>query len=92
MNFNIAVFPGDGVGPEVTSEGIKVLEKIGNLTNNKFNLKYGLVGGAALDDSGLPLPRASLDIASSSDAVLFGAVGGPKWDDPLAQHLSLIHI
>ena len=86
MNFNIAVFPGDGVGPEVISEGIKVLEKIGDLTNNKFNLKYGLVGGAALDDSGLPLPRASLDIASSSDAVLFGAVGGPKWDDPLAQH------
>ncbi len=86
MNFKIAVFPGDGVGPEIIKEGVQILNQVGDLTNNSFELKYGLVGGAAIDDTGVPLPASSIEIATSSDAILFGAVGGPKWDDPLAQH------
>ena len=86
MKFNIPAFPGDGVGPEVIEEGAKLLNKIGELTDNSFELNYGLVGGTAIDQVGTPLPRKSLDIAKASDAILFGAVGGPKWDDPRAPH------
>ena len=86
MKFNIAAFPGDGVGPEVVEEGANLLNRIGELTNNSFELKYGLVGGTAIDQVGTPLPNKSLDIAKASDAILFGAVGGPKWDDPRAPH------
>ena len=86
MKFNIAAFPGDGVGPEVVEEGAKLLDRIGQLTNNTFTLQYGLVGGIAIDEVGTPLPSQSLDLAKASSAILFGAVGGPKWDDPSAPH------
>ena len=86
MEFKIAAFPGDGVGPEVVAEGVKVLQRVGQLTGNTFNLEYGLVGGTAIDQVGTPLPGDTLEVARGSDAILFGAVGGSKWDDPRAPH------
>ena len=85
MQFNLAVLPGDGIGPEVTTEAIKVLQTIGNRLGHTFNLKYGLVGGVAIDKTGTALPEDTLKMCQRSDAVLLGAVGGPKWDDPKAK-------
>lgn len=86
MQFKIALLAGDGVGPEVVAEGVKVLEKVGEATGHTFQMERGLVGGIAIDQVGTPLPQESLEIARRSDAILFGAVGGPKWDDPQAPH------
>ena len=85
MDFNIAVLPGDGIGPEVIAEGVKVLETVGSKFGHRFNLTYDDVGGAAIDKYGVALRSETLDIARRTDAVLFGAVGGPKWDDPAAR-------
>jgi len=85
VNFELAVLPGDGVGPEVMAEGIKVLEAVGRRFGHKFNLHYGLVGGASIDQSGSALTAETLKMCKKSDAVLLGAVGGPNWDDPLAK-------
>ena len=85
MEFNLAVLPGDGVGPEVTTEGIKVLQAVGKRFNYSFNLHYGLVGGVAIDETGTALPEDTLKMCQHSDAVLLAAVGGPKWDDPKAK-------
>ena len=82
MDFKIAVLGGDGIGPEVTAEGVKVLEAVGRISGHNFNLEYGDVGGISIDRHGTPLPAEVQDLAGASDAVLFGAVGGPKWDDP----------
>ena len=82
MKISIAVLPGDGIGPEVITESIKVLEAIGNRFGHDFQIKSGRVGGNAIDDYGTPLPQETIDTCSDSDAILFGAVGGPKWDDP----------
>jgi 3-isopropylmalate dehydrogenase len=86
MQFNIALLPGDGVGPEVITEGVKALKRVEELTDAIFHTEYGLVGGTAIDKVGTPLPKESLDLARRSNAILFGAVGGPKWDNPLAAH------
>lgn len=80
MNFNVAVIPGDGIGPEVTEQALLVLEKIGKLYNHSFNFTEALAGGCAFDLKGTPLPQETIDICKNSDAVLLGAVGGPKWD------------
>jgi 3-isopropylmalate dehydrogenase len=85
MQFNLTVLPGDGVGPEVTAEAIKVLQATGRKFGHSFNLNYAPVGGIAIDETGEPLPEATLKMCQSSDAVLLGAVGGPKWDDPKAK-------
>jgi 3-isopropylmalate dehydrogenase len=85
MQFELVVLPGDGVGPEVTTEGIKVLEAIGKKFGHSFKLDYGLVGGVAIDQEGTALSEDTLKICQEADAVLLGAVGGPKWDDPLAK-------
>jgi len=85
MKFDLAVLPGDGVGPEVAAEGIKVLEAISRRFGHEFNLHYGLVGGAAIDQFGVALTDETLKMCQRCDAVLLGAVGGPKWDDPLAK-------
>ncbi|MCJ7426735.1 MAG: 3-isopropylmalate dehydrogenase [Dehalococcoidales bacterium] len=85
MQFEIAVLPGDGIGPDVITEGIKVLEAIGKRFNHSFNLHEGLVGGAAIDAEGTALSDATIKMCRQADAVLLGAVGGPKWDDPLAK-------
>jgi len=85
MQFDLAVLPGDGIGPEVADEGIKVLKTIGSRFGHNFNLRYGLVGGIAIDDTGTALPDDTLKTCRSCEAVLLGAVGGPKWDDPKAK-------
>lgn len=85
MKFNIAVLPGDGVGPEVTAEAIKVLETVGRKFKHDFEFHYGLVGGAAIDKFGVALNKETLRMCKRCDAVLLGAVGGPKWDDPKAK-------
>ncbi len=76
MSYKVAVLPGDGIGPEVTAEAVKVLKAL----NLPIEFEEALVGGAAYDDSGHPLPNSTLDLCKSADAVLFGAIGGPKWD------------
>lgn len=76
MPFKVAVLGGDGIGPEVTSEAVRVLEAI----RADICFEHALVGGAAYDDGGHPLPHSTLDLCKSSDAILLGAVGGPKWD------------
>jgi 3-isopropylmalate dehydrogenase len=85
VRFNLVVLPGDGVGPEVAAEAVKVLQAVGSRFGHDFNLQYGPVGGVAIDETGAALPEDVLKLCKKSDAVLLGAVGGPKWDDPLAK-------
>jgi len=85
VQFNLAVLPGDGIGPDVTSEGIKVLKAIGEKYGHSFKLNNDLIGGAAIDATGEALTRQTIRMCKQCDAVLLGAVGGPKWDDPLAK-------
>lgn len=80
MNFNLAVVKGDGIGPEIVTEAEKVLDKIGELYGHTFQYTNVLAGGCAIDETGVPLPEETLEIAKKSDSVLLGAVGGPKWD------------
>jgi 3-isopropylmalate dehydrogenase len=80
MNMNITTIPGDGIGPDIVREGCRVLEAIGKKYGHSFRFTPVLAGGAALDATGEPLPRSTLDACLKSDAVLLGAVGGPKWD------------
>ena len=85
MKFKLAVLPGDGIGPEVTDEGIKVLQAIGKRFGHEFDLHYGLIGGIAIDQEGTALSKDTFKMCKCSDAVLLGAVGDPKYDDPLAK-------
>jgi 3-isopropylmalate dehydrogenase len=79
MKFSIAVLPGDGVGPEVTAEAVKVLQAV--CATHELTFREGLVGGAALHATGVALPAETLELALSSDAILFGAVGLPEFDN-----------
>jgi len=79
-NFRIAVLPGDGIGVEVTREAMRVLEAVAEGAGVGFEFEEAAIGGAAIDAVGTPLPDATLRLVQSSHAVLFGAVGGPKWD------------
>ena len=86
MNLKIALLAGDGIGPEVIREAVKVSESIAKKFNHKISWKEGLVGAAAIEKTGDPYPRETHDICLNSDAVLFGAVGDPKFDnDPSAK-------
>ncbi|MBI1736108.1 MAG: 3-isopropylmalate dehydrogenase [Candidatus Rokubacteria bacterium] len=76
----IAVLPGDGIGQEVIPEAIRVLEAVAKGSGTSFEFEHAMVGGTAIDATGGPLPPATLDLCRKSDAILFGAVGGPKWD------------
>ena len=78
--YKIAVLPGDGIGPDVIEQGIKVLKSISEKFGHKFEYTYGLIGGIAVDDSGSPLPDKTLELAKNSDAVFLGAVGDWKYD------------
>ncbi len=78
--YKIAVFPGDGIGKEIVPQAVRVLRAIGARYDVKVDLQEALVGGSAIDEFGVPLPEESLRLALSSDAVLLGAVGGPKWE------------
>lgn len=77
----IALLPGDGIGAEVTPEARRVLEVVGKATGTSFEFEQALVGGAAIDATGGPLPDAALRLCQQADAILFGSVGGPKWDN-----------
>jgi 3-isopropylmalate dehydrogenase len=86
MKKNIAVILGDGIGPEVTSQSIKVLNAIAEHFHHEFYYSYGLMGADAIDKTGNPLPDETLDVCLNSDAILFGAIGHPKYDnDPTAK-------
>lgn len=81
MEKTIALIPGDGIGPDVVAEAVKVLDAVGQKFGHKWTYKNVIAGGGAIDKFGEPLPKEQLDIALSSDSALLGAVGGPKWDD-----------
>ena len=85
MKFDLAVLPGDGIGPEVVVQAIDVIKAIGRHFGHQFSLRYGDIGGIAIDKHGVALTQDTLDMCRSCHAVLLGAVGGPKWDDPLAR-------
>ncbi|MCS7213392.1 MAG: 3-isopropylmalate dehydrogenase [Candidatus Calescibacterium sp.] len=77
----ILVLPGDGIGPEVANEAIKVLECISEITKEKFEFEYELIGGISIDQRGVPITDEVIEKAKKSDAVFLGAVGGPNWDN-----------
>jgi len=85
LQFHITALLGDGVGPEVATEAIKVLEAVGKKYGHSFQFNHGLVGGASIDAHDVALTDDTLKMCRASDAVLLGAVGGPKWDDPKAK-------
>ena len=100
-NYHIAVLPGDGIGPEVMAQALKVLEAVRARFAMKITTSHYDVGGIAIDNHGTPLPKATVEGCENADAVLFGSVGGPKWEHlPPAEQpergallpLSLIHI
>lgn len=78
--WSICVLPGDGIGPEIVAEALKVIKATGELYGHSFQITEKPIGGAALDEVGTPLPEDTLSTVIASDAVLFGAVGGPQWD------------
>ncbi len=80
MEFRIAVLPGDGIGPEITVQAQKVLDAVAQRFGHSFEYSEALTGGAAIDATGTPLPDETLELCRASDAVLLGAIGGPKWD------------
>jgi len=85
QSYRIAVLPGDGIGAEVIAPAVTVLEAAAASAGTRIEVEHGLVGGAAMDATGDPLPPSTLDLCRSADAVLFGAVGDPKYDDPTAK-------
>jgi 3-isopropylmalate dehydrogenase len=85
MELNIAVLPGDGIGPEVMTQALKVLQVVGEKFGHSFHLRDGFIGGVAIDTLGTALSDNTLKMCEQCDAVLLGAVGGSKWDDPQAK-------
>jgi 3-isopropylmalate dehydrogenase len=85
-HYQLAVLPGDGIGPEVTAEAVRVLDRVGELFNHTFAFTYAPVGAVAIDETGEPLPDDTLALCKKSDALLFGAIGHPRFDnDPSAK-------
>ncbi len=84
INAQIVILPGDGIGPEVTHEGVRVLEAVASRFGHEFKFESHLIGGAAIDATQSALPTATTSACGTADAVLLGAVGGPKWSDPSA--------
>jgi 3-isopropylmalate dehydrogenase len=80
MKFNIAVLPGDGIGPEITQQSVKVLKAVADRFDHEFIFEEAVVGAVAIDKLGEPLPETTLELCKRSDAVLFGAIGDPKYD------------
>ncbi|MDD4689363.1 MAG: 3-isopropylmalate dehydrogenase [Eubacteriales bacterium] len=81
MNKKIAILPGDGIGPEIVREAVKVLDKIGDKYNHSFEYSYVDIGGCSIDKFGVPITEEGMRLCKEADSVLLGAVGGPKWDD-----------
>lgn len=80
MNMNIALVPGDGIGPEIVEQAVRVLDKVADQFGHKVTYTNLLAGGCAIDATGKPLPEETLEKAKAADSVLLGAVGGPKWE------------
>ena len=80
MSRQILCLPGDGIGPEIVAEALKALDAVKQRFSLNIQVSHGLVGGAAINAEGTPLPAETLQLAKQSDAILFGAVGGPEWD------------
>ncbi|MFB3920504.1 MAG: 3-isopropylmalate dehydrogenase [Terriglobia bacterium] len=78
--YRVAVLPGDGIGQEVTAEAVKVLKAVEEVRGPSFRFQTGLIGGAALDATAVPLPAETISLCNNSHAILLGAVGGPQWD------------
>lgn len=78
--FRVTVLPGDGIGPEVTAEAIKVLKAVEQVTGPRFRFDTGLIGGCAVDATAVPLPAETIALCNHAQAILLGAVGGPQWD------------
>jgi 3-isopropylmalate dehydrogenase len=85
MKAQLVLLPGDGIGPEIVAEARQVLEAVGKKFDHAFAFEPHLIGGIAIDETGEPLPAATLEACRHADAILLGAVGGPKWDDPAAK-------
>ena len=85
MHAKITLLPGDGIGPEVVAQGIRVLDAVAERWGHSFATTAALIGGAAIDATGNPLPDETVALCRASDAVLLGAVGGPAWDNPRAK-------
>jgi 3-isopropylmalate dehydrogenase len=85
LDAKIVLLPGDGIGPEVVSQTARVLEAIAAKYHHRFAFESHIIGGIGIDQLGDPLPQATIDACKASDAILLGAVGGPKWDDPNAK-------
>ncbi len=85
MKFSVAVLPGDGIGPDVITEALKVLRVVARRFGHELDFRFGLVGGIAIDQQGTALSPETLKMCKKSDAVLLGAVGHPKYDDPKAK-------
>ena len=85
MKANIVLLPGDGIGPEVTAQAVRILESIAEKFGHDFVFQSKKIGGIAIDETGDALPQDTTDACKKSDAILLGAVGGPKWDDPNAK-------
>lgn len=81
MTYKIAVLAGDGIGPEITAQALRVLYAVAPRFGFEVEIEHALLGGVAIDATGVPLPKETVEICKSSDAVLLGAVGGPKWDN-----------
>ena len=79
-NYKLAVLKGDGIGPEIVDQAIQVLNKTAQAYGFSVSYDYALLGGAAIDATGVPLPQETIDACKAADSVLLGAVGGPKWD------------
>ncbi len=85
MRGKIVVLPGDGIGPDVTREGVRVLKRVAEKFGHQFEFEEHMMGGCAIDATGSALPDDTLSACKRADAILLGAVGGPKWDDPRAK-------
>ena len=85
MKANIVLLPGDGIGPEIVQQAELVLNQIAEQFDHEFTFASHMIGGCAIDACGDPLPEDTLTACKNSDAILLGAVGGPKWDDPSAK-------
>ncbi len=85
MDVRFVLLPGDGIGPEIISQTRRVLEAVATKFGHAFEFTECLIGGIAIDQTGDPLPEATVDACRASQAILLGAVGGPKWDDPSAK-------
>lgn len=81
MNYNIVTLPGDGIGPDIVKEAVKVLDQVAKVYGHTFTYDEELIGGSAIDAAGTSLPQKTIDACKKADAVLLGAVGGPKWDN-----------